>query len=100
MSAIFQRPLCDMGRAYDFSFRPIVGDADTGAGGPCDDRPHRVELYAAAADPASASAAWQGFSLCPEHEAQLRTYDARVVARGAASRFRPLAAAPSTGRPG
>lgn len=89
MSAIFQRPLCDMGRAYDFAFRPVVGDADTGAGGPCDDRPHRVELFGATADPSSPNAAWQGFSLCPEHEAQLRMYDGRLVARGLASRFRP-----------
>jgi hypothetical protein len=91
MSAIFQRPLCDMGRAYDFSFRPIVGDADTGAGGPCDDRPHRVELYAAAADPASPAAVWQVFSLCPEHESQLRQYDGRLPTRGILSRFRPTA---------
>jgi hypothetical protein len=98
MSAIFQRPLCDMGRAYDFSFRPVVGDPDTGAGGPCDDRPHRVELYGAGVDPASPTAAWQSFSLCPEHEAQLRNYDARVVARGAASRFRLVAVAPAPER--
>jgi len=97
MSAIFQRPLCDMGKAYDFAFRPIVGDADTGAGGPCDDHPHRVELFSAGSIPASDGAAWQGFSLCPEHEAQLRTYDARVVARGLASRFR---AAPAVRVPG
>jgi hypothetical protein len=94
MSAIFQRPLCDMGRAYDFAFRPVIGDADTGAGGPCDDRPHRGELYAAAADPAAPSAAWQSFSLCPEHETQLRSYDARLVARGLPSRFRPTAITP------
>lgn len=100
MSAIFQRPLCDMGKAYDFAFRPVVGDADTGAGGPCDDRPHRVDLFAAAADPSSVNAAWQGFSLCPEHESQLRTYDARVVARGMASRFRitPVVPAPGSRR--
>jgi hypothetical protein len=97
MSAIFQRPLCDMGKAYDFAFRPIVGDADTGAGGPCDDHPHRVELYDAAADPSSSSAAWQRFSLCPEHETQLRSYDARVVARGTPSRFRAAAVASAPG---
>ncbi|MGA9840618.1 MAG: hypothetical protein WBF81_05435 [Thermoplasmata archaeon] len=89
MSAIFQRPLCDMGKAYDFSFRPQLGDADTGAGGPCDDRPHRVELYAAATDPTSPNAEWQSFSLCPEHEDQLRRYDARLPARGVSTRFRP-----------
>lgn len=94
MSAIFQRPLCDMGRAYDFAFRPSVGDPDVGAGGGCDDRPHRVELYAAATDPASPAAVWQAFSLCPEHEHQLRQYDTRLVARGQAARFR------STGGPG
>jgi hypothetical protein len=95
MSAIFQRPLCDMGKAYDFAFRPVVGDADTGAGGPCDDHPHRVDLFAAGADAASAAAAWQGFSLCPEHESQLRRYDGRVVARGMASRFRTAAVVPA-----
>jgi hypothetical protein len=88
MSAIFQRPLCDMGPAYDFAFRPVVGDADTGAGGPCDDHPRRVDLFAAAAVPAPDGASWQRFSLCPEHESQLRMYDGRVVARGLASRFR------------
>lgn len=88
MSAIFQRPLCEMGRAYDFAFRPIVGDPDTGAGGPCDDRPHRVELYAAGADPRSPDAEWRGFLLCPEHEDQLRRYDQRLPARGTSTRFR------------
>jgi hypothetical protein len=88
MSAIFQRPLCDMGRAYDFAFRPLVGDADTGAGGPCDDHPHAVELFAATTDPASSSAVWQRFSLCPEHESQLRGYDRRLSPKGIPSRFR------------
>jgi hypothetical protein len=97
MSAIFQRPLCDMGKAYDFAFRPVVGDPDTGAGGPCDDRPRRVDLFAAAADPGSPRAAWQGFSLCPEHESQLRTYDGRVVAGGRASRFRTAPVVPAPG---
>lgn len=90
MSAIFQRPLCDMGRAYDFAFRPLVGEAETGSGGPCDTRPHRVEMFAAAADPASATAPWQSFSLCDEHESQLRSVDERLLRpRGAPSRFRP-----------
>ncbi|HXW67670.1 MAG TPA: hypothetical protein VEL82_07345 [Thermoplasmata archaeon] len=84
-----------MGAAYDFAFRPRVGDADTGAGGPCDDRPHRVELFAATAEPGATDAAWRAFSLCPEHEAQLRVYDGRLVARGSASRFR--AASPPQG---
>ncbi len=91
MSAIFQRPLCDMGRAYDFAFRPVVGDPELGSGGACDDRPHPVELYAAATDPASPSASWQRFSLCPEHEGQLRRADDRLRAGGAASRFRRTA---------
>ncbi len=77
-----------MGRAYDFAFRPVIGDPDVGAGGPCDDRPHRVELFAAGSDPRAAEAAWQAFSLCPEHEAQLRGYDGRLPARGIPSRFR------------
>lgn len=88
MSAIFQRPLCDMGKAYDFSFRPHVGDADTGAGGPCDDRPHRVDLYSATTDPSSTTAEWQSFSLCPEHEEQLRKYDDRLAPHGVRTRFR------------
>ncbi len=94
MSAIFQRPLCDMGSAYDFAFRPLVGDADAGAGGTCDDRPHRVELYSAGADPGSPTAEWRSFSLCPEHEDQLRRYDARLPPKGVPSRFRPAVRAP------
>ena len=92
MSAIFQRPLCDMGRAYDFSFRPILGDPDTGAGGPCDDRPHSAELYAANTDARAPTAEWRRFSLCPEHEDQLRRYDERLRPRGVATRFRALPA--------
>ena len=89
MSAIFQRPLCDMGAAYDFGFRPVVGDPTPGAGGPCDDRPHRVELFGALTDVHSPSAEWRSFSLCPEHELQLRQFDARLQAEGRPSRFRP-----------
>lgn len=85
MSAIFQRPLCEMGKAYDFAFRPVLGDPDVGSGGPCDDHPHPVDLVAAAADPRSPSAPWRTFRLCPEHEAQLRRHDARMPA---GSRFR------------
>jgi hypothetical protein len=96
MSAIFQRPLCDMGKAYDFSFRPVVGEPDPGSGGGCDERPHRVELYSATANPASADAPWRSFGLCAEHEGQLRQYDGRQVARGTASRFRT--APPAQGR--
>lgn len=85
MSAIFQRPLCDMGKAYDFAFRPVLGEPDVGDGGPCDDRPHPVDLVSAQSDPRSPAAAWRTFSLCPEHETQLRRYDRRVAA---GSRFR------------
>ena len=88
MSAIFQRPLCDMGAAYDFGFRPVVGDPAPGSGGPCDDRPHRVELFAARTDVHSSLAEWRAFSLCPEHELQLRQYDSRLRAEGRPSRFR------------
>jgi hypothetical protein len=95
MSAIFQRPLCDMGKAYDFSFRPTIGDADAASGGPCDDRPHRVEMYSSGADPAKGDAEWRAFSLCPEHEHQLRTYDDRLRTRGTPTRFRPPAVAAS-----
>lgn len=89
VSAIFQRPLCEMGRAYDFAFRPWVGDPEVGSGGPCDERPVRVDLCEAHADPASSSVLWRGFLLCPEHRGQLDRYDAKVVATGRASRFRP-----------
>ena len=89
MSAIFQRPLCDMGTAYDYSFRPVVGDPDPGTGGGCDERPHRVELYSADVDPVAAPSSWRAFGLCGEHESQLRGADAKVQARGLRSRFRP-----------
>lgn len=92
MSHIFQRPLCDMGRAYDFAFRPITGETDSMTGGPCDDRPARYELFAALADPTSPSAEWQRFSLCSEHLTQLRGYDSKVRATGRASRFRTSSA--------
>jgi hypothetical protein len=85
MSAIFQRPLCDMGKAYDFAFRPLLGEPEVGSGGPCDDHPRPVELVSAQSDPHSPSAVWRAFSLCPEHEAQLRRHDARVTG---GSRFR------------
>lgn len=88
MSAIFQRPLCDMGAAYDFAFRPVVGEPTPGSGGPCDDRPHRVELFAALTDVRSAGAEWRAFSLCPEHENQLRAFDAQLRGTGRPPRFR------------
>jgi hypothetical protein len=94
MSAIFQRPLCEMGGAYDFAFRPVLGDPELGSGGPCDDRPHPVDLCAANADPRSAAATWRSFSLCPEHEAQLRRHDLKVPG---GSRFR--AGTSGTARP-
>ena len=85
MSHLFQRPLCDMGRAYDYAYRPILGEPGADAGGPCDDRPSTVELCSAEADPTSASAAWRSFALCPEHETQLRRNDGRIPG---GSRFR------------
>ncbi|MGA8541922.1 MAG: hypothetical protein WB947_00030 [Thermoplasmata archaeon] len=107
MSAIFQRPLCDMGKAYDFAFRSLLGDPETGAGGPCDDHPQRVELYAATTDTASPQAEWQLFSLCPEHESQLARCDDRLRPLGVSTRFRtprrvatPPAAVPPVGRGG
>jgi hypothetical protein len=101
MSAIFQRPLCDMGKAYDFSFRSFLGEPDPGAGGGCDDHPHRSELYAATTDSASPSAEWRVFSLCPEHEEQLRIYDSRLRSLGIPSRFRsPIPTLESRTSPG
>jgi hypothetical protein len=96
MSAIFQRPLCDMGKAFEYSFRPLVGEPDPGSGGGCDERPHRVELYSAATDPRSATPEWRPFGLCAEHESQLRSYDGRLPSRGLPSRFRVPAAAGRT----
>jgi hypothetical protein len=90
LSHLFERPLCEMGVAYDYAFRPVVGEADPGAGGPCDDRPHRVELYSASADPRSSTAEWRPFALCPDHEAQLAHYDERLRGTGLESRFRQL----------
>lgn len=77
-----------MGSAYDFAFRPIVGNPDDSDGGSCDDRPRFVELYGAAADRTSSSTVPRTFSLCPEHELQLRRYDERIRARGVTPRFR------------
>jgi hypothetical protein len=88
MSHLFQRPLCDMGAAFDYAFRPILEGSDESAGGPCDDRPHRVELFSASTDPRAVEPVWRSFSLCPDHEAQLAVFDARLVAHGVASRFR------------
>jgi len=86
VSHLFQRPLCEMGRAYDFAFRPLVGEPSAEDGGPCDDRPHRIELSGGTVDAASTS--WCAFSVCPEHEAQLRRYDERLRERGISTRFR------------
>jgi hypothetical protein len=94
VSHIFQRPLCEMGLAYDYSFRPVLGDPDSGSGGGCDERPHRVEMFRAQTDPASTAAEWRPFGLCAEHETQLRDYDARVRGRGQPSRFRNASPAP------
>jgi hypothetical protein len=99
MSHIFQRPLCDMGKAYDYAFRPLVGDPDAADGGGCDTRPHRVELFSAAAQPGADSSEWRPFALCGEHEHQLRAHDARLRDTGRASRFRTVAApGPGAGR--
>ncbi len=92
MSAIFQRPLCEMGQAYDFAFRPVLGEPELGSGGPCDDRPHRVELRSAEASASDDQVRWRSFSLCPEHEAQLRRHDARMTG---GSRFRGSGASPT-----
>lgn len=88
MSAIFQRPLCEMGRAYDYSFRPLTGEPRVGDGGPCDERPRAMELYSAHADPSSPKALPRSFLLCPEHAGQLARYDAELTARGLPSRFK------------
>ncbi|HTP56007.1 MAG TPA: hypothetical protein VML53_05000 [Thermoplasmata archaeon] len=94
MSHLFQRPLCEMGAAYDFAFRPLLGEGDPTHGGGCDDRPHAVTLLSATADPAAASAARRSFALCPEHESQLRREDEKLAGRGIVSRFPPGGARP------
>jgi len=97
MSHLFQRPLCDMGRAYDFAYRAVVGDPSPEDGGGCDDRPQRVELCRSGADPQAPDADWQVFSVCPEHEGQLRRYDELLRQRGIAPRFRADTEEPPTG---
>lgn len=77
-----------MGKAYDFSIRSLLGDPDTGAGGPCDDHPRRVEMFSATTDSSTTAAEWRAFSLCPEHEDQLRRYDERLRPQGIPTRFR------------
>lgn len=85
-----------MGAAYDFAYRPTVGEPDPADGGGCDDRPHRIELYGAEEDLSRPDAGWRAFSVCPEHESQLRRYDERLRPRGIPPRFR-AAPAPSGG---
>jgi hypothetical protein len=96
MSHIFQRPLCDMGKAYDYAFRPVLGEPEAGSGGPCDDRPRPVELLAANLPAPAAGGSYLRFQLCPEHEAQLRRLDARMPA---GSRFRPPTGPTAPGGP-
>ena len=88
-----------MGAAYDFAYRPTVGEPAAEDGGGCDDRPNRVELYAAHADPQLPTAEWRAFSVCPEHESQLRRYEERLRAQGVPPRFRsPRPGTPPPGR--
>ncbi|MEM0128828.1 MAG: hypothetical protein QXG65_01495 [Thermoplasmata archaeon] len=89
MSAIFQRPLCEMGRAYDFAYRPILGDPGPGTGGPCDDRPTSTVLLAASADPSRPDPPRRSFLLCPEHRDQLARMDLTLRERGIAPRRVP-----------
>jgi len=91
MSHLFERPLCDMGRAYDFAFRPALGDPPVGMGGPCDDRPARIDLLAADADKSSPAAVFRSFFVCPEHVTQLRRMDGQMPQ---GSRFRSDPAGP------
>ncbi len=87
MSSIFQRPLCEMGAAYDFAFRPVLGPPEPGFGGPCDDRPHAVKLYGTSEPGAERTP--RTFALCPEHEDQLRRMDAKAAGPTEGSRFPP-----------
>ncbi len=88
MSHLFQRPLCEMGIAYDYAYREPLGPPTPDLGGGCDDRPGRVELWAARPSPTDPSAAWRPFQICPEHAAQLAGVDRRLESRGVTSRFR------------
>jgi hypothetical protein len=90
LGGIFQRPICDLGNAFEFAFRPLIGSTDPDTGGACDDAPLRVALFSAGADPGEPGSEWREFSLCPEHRSQLTRYDSRLVARGIASRFRSI----------
>jgi len=98
MSHLFQRPLCEMGAAYEFAFRPLLGEGDPANGGGCDDRPHAVTLLSATADPTAASAPRRSFALCPEHEGQLRREDQKLAGRGIGSRFPPEGGRPGGGK--
>lgn len=88
MSHLFQRPLCEMGIAYDYAYREPLGPPTPDLGGGCDDRPRRVELWAAHALPPDPAAPWRSFQVCPEHTVQLAMVDRRLGARGLTSRFR------------
>jgi hypothetical protein len=88
MSHLFQRPMCDLGAAYDFAYRPVLGAPDVDAAGGCDDRPAKVALYAATADPFDRQPVWSTFGVCAGHVGELRRYDAEFVKRGRGSRFR------------
>ncbi|MFZ0890830.1 MAG: hypothetical protein WB778_05970 [Thermoplasmata archaeon] len=88
MSHIFQRPLCDLGRAYDYAYRSSLGEPNIDAAGGCDDRPVPIELYAAEGDPRVPSAPWAMFRVCSGHQGELRKYDREILARGFPSRLR------------
>ena len=88
MSHIFQRPLCEMGAAYDYAYRNPLGPPTPDLGGGCDDRPRRVELWAGLSSATETAAAWRPFQVCPEHLAQLAGVDRRLVSQGLTSRFR------------
>ncbi|MGA7924131.1 MAG: hypothetical protein WCA77_09160 [Thermoplasmata archaeon] len=77
-----------MGPAYDFAFRPLVGEPEADSGGGCDDDPREIALLGARADPKDPSAIWMRFRLCPGHTDQLRRYDQRLMESGTPSRFR------------
>ncbi|MHB1435169.1 MAG: hypothetical protein ACYCPN_04205 [Thermoplasmata archaeon] len=88
MSHLFQRPLCEMGIAYDYAYREALGPPTPDLGGGCDDRPRRLELWEVHAPTAEPGASWRPFQVGPEHIAQLAAVDRNLVARGPTSRFR------------
>ncbi len=88
MSHIFQRPVCDLGRAYDYAYRPSLGEPNIDAAGGCDDRPAAIDLFSGNADLRSSNPSWSTFSVCPGHQGELLRYDRLLTDQGLPSRLK------------